>query len=360
MGSTGPPLELLPPLELPPELVLLPLEPLLLDAPPLLLVAPPPLDPPSTVPLLEVPTSSSSAPVAGSEEHAETTRKAEGTRSQASARMAGFLSATRERATRNHEVRYPAGAMGRVHIDRDYESELSQLRESLLVMGAQVEKMLRASLRALVERDSVTAESTMALDKEINRLEIEIDSLCLRILARRQPVASDLRFITMVLKVVTDLERMGDMTVNICERVIELNEEEPLKPYVDLVAMAQAAEAMLRDALDAFVDGDTDRAHSVIDHDAVVDAYYKSVFRDLLTYMMENPRNIYRATRVQSIAKYIERIADHATNVAEMVVFMVRGKDIRHAQKPTRSKSTPPPPATRDTPSSDRSDRRRS
>jgi len=246
--------------------------------------------------------------------------------------------------------------MGRVHIDRDYESELSQLRESLLVMGAQVEKMLRASLRALVERDSVTAESTMALDKEINRLEIEIDSLCLRILARRQPVASDLRFITMVLKVVTDLERVGDMTVNICERVVELNEEEPLKPYVDLVAMAQAAEGMLRDALDAFVDGDTDRAHSVIENDAIVDAYYKSVFRDLLTYMMENPRNIYRATRVQSIAKYIERIADHATNVAEMVVFMVRGKDIRHAQKPTRSsKSTPPPPAARESsPSSGR------
>lgn len=240
--------------------------------------------------------------------------------------------------------------MGRVHIDRDYESELSQLRESLLVMGAQVEKMLRGSLRALVERDSVIAEATMALDREINRLEIEIDSLCLRILARRQPVASDLRFITMVLKVVTDLERMGDMTVNICERVIELNEEDPLKPYVDLVAMAQAAEGMLRDALDAFVDGDTDRAHSVIDNDAVVDAYYKSIFRDLLTYMMENPRNIYRATRVQSIAKYIERIADHATNVAEMVVFMVRGKDIRHAQKTgPRSKSTPPPGAVRET-----------
>ena len=263
--------------------------------------------------------------------------------------MRGTLTRLLECATREHKVGYLAESMARVHIDRDYESELSQLRESLLVMGAQVEKMLRASIRALVERDTVTAEVTLALDREINRLEKDIDDQCLRILARRQPVASDLRFITMVLKVVTDLERMGDMTVNICERVIELNEEDPLKPYVELVAMAQAAEGMLRDALDAFVDGDTDRAHAVIENDAVVDAYYKTVFRDLLTYMMENPRNIYQATRIQSVAKYIERIADHATNVAEMVVFMVRGKDIRHATKsPPRSKSTPPPGSVRE------------
>lgn len=251
--------------------------------------------------------------------------------------------------------------MPRQHIDRDYENELSLLRELLLRMGAHVEKMLRESIRALVERDTQLAESTSALDREINRLEIEIDNLCLRILARRQPVASDLRFITMVLKVVTDLERMGDLNVNICERVVELNEEEPLKPYVDVVAMAKAAEGMLQGALDAFVDGDTERALSIIDNDSVVDAYYKSIFRDLLTYMMENPRNIYRATRVQSIAKYIERMADHATNVAEMVVFMVRGKDIRHAERAPRSRrDTPPPGALRaNEPDAPKSERRR-
>ena len=123
------------------------------------------------------------------------------------------------------------------------------------------------------------------------------------------------------------------MAVNICERVIELNEEAPLKSYVDLPAMAEAAQGMLREALDAFVAADADRAQAVIDKDYVVDAFYSQVFRELLTYMMENPRNIYRATRVQSIAKYLERIGDHATNVAEMVVFLVRGKDIRHSGK---------------------------
>ncbi len=215
-------------------------------------------------------------------------------------------------------------------------------------MGAKVEDMLTSSMRALARRDTKLAEKTMAVDREINRLEMEIDEACLRVLARRQPVASDLRFITMALKLVTDLERMGDLGVNICERVIELNEEEPLKPYVEVVNMAEAAQGMLRDALDAFVEGDIERAHSVIDRDSVVDAYYKSIFRELLTYMMENPRNIYRATRVQSIAKYIERMADHATNLAEMVVFMVRGKDIRHAGRGGKSASRIPLESKRD------------
>jgi phosphate transport system protein len=229
--------------------------------------------------------------------------------------------------------------MRRAHLDKEYEGELSKLREDLLLMGAKVEDMLVSSMRALEKRDSALAERTMAVDHEINRLEMEIDELCLRVLARRQPVASDLRFITIALKLVTDLERMGDLGVNICERIIELNEEQPLKPYADVVRMAEATQSMLRDALDAFVEGDIERAHGVIERDQVVDAYYKSLFRELLTYMMENPRNIFRATRVQSIAKYIERMADHATNVAEMVVFMVRGKDIRHRSGPGRGGS---------------------
>jgi phosphate transport system protein len=220
--------------------------------------------------------------------------------------------------------------MSRVHLDREYEAELRKLREDLLLMGAKVEDMLISSMRALERRDSELAARTIEVDQEINRLEMSIDELCLRILARRQPVASDLRFITIALKLVTDLERMGDLGVNICERIVELNQEEPLKPYVDVVNMAEATQRMLRDALDAFVEGDIERAYSVIERDHIVDAYYTSLFRELLTYMMENPRNIFRATRVQSIAKYIERMADHATNLAEMVIFMVRGKDIRH------------------------------
>jgi phosphate transport system protein len=221
--------------------------------------------------------------------------------------------------------------MRKLHTGREYEADLQKVREDLLLMGARVEEMIARSMEALTQRDTKLAEQTMLIDRTINRIEMEIDENCLVILARRQPVASDLRFITTALKLVTDLERMGDLGVNICERVVELNEEEPLKPYVDLVNMAEMAQGMLRDGLDAFVSGDLDRAHAMIARDSEVDAYYSSIFRELLTYMMENPRNIYRATRVQSIAKYIERFADHATNVAELVVFMVRGKDIRHA-----------------------------
>ena len=234
--------------------------------------------------------------------------------------------------------------MPRLHTDQAYEGELRRIRDMLLTMGAKVEEMLNQAMKALVERDSELAEKTLYIDRQINRLEIEVDDLCLRVLARRQPVASDLRFITMALKVVTDLERMGDLGVNICERVMELNEEPPLKPYVEVVNMAEAALGMLREALDAFVAGDADRAAAIIERDSKVDAYYVAIFRELLTYMMENPRNISRATRVQSIAKYLERIADHATNLAEMVVFMVHGKDIRHIGKLERRASTKPAP----------------
>jgi phosphate transport system protein len=143
-------------------------------------------------------------------------------------------------------------------------------------------------------------------------------------------VASDLRFITMALKLVTDLERIADLAVNIAERVIELNEEPPLKPYIDLPKMAEEAQTMVRQALDAFVARDADAAQAVIKRDTVVDAYNVQIFRELLTYMMEDPRNIARAIRLLSISKYLERIGDHATNLAEMVVFMVKGQDIRH------------------------------
>lgn len=217
-------------------------------------------------------------------------------------------------------------------------------------MGSKVEEMLVSAMKALIDRDSELAERTMERDREINRLEVEIDERCLRILARRQPVASDLRFMTTALKLTTDIERIGDSTVNICERVRELNEEPPLQPYTNLSDMAEATQAMLREALDAFVEGDADRAQEVIERDSTVDAYYAQIFRELLTYMMENPRNIYRCTRAQSIAKYLERIADHTTNLAELVVFMARGKDIRHPRSRAERRQTsskPPPVAPR-------------
>ena len=219
---------------------------------------------------------------------------------------------------------------GREHTDREYEHELRQLREQLLVMGSHVESIIGDSIQALLERDGKLAEATIAADKIVDRMEVELDGLCLQILARRQPVASDLRFITLVLKVVTDLERIADLGINICERVVELNTEPQLKPYVDIPHMGREAQSMLREVLDAFVAKDAERARKVIDRDQVVDALYAQVFRELLTFMMENAHNVYRATRLQSVAKYIERMADHTTNLAEMVIFMVDGQDVRH------------------------------
>src|SRR6185295_16171606 len=158
--------------------------------------------------------------------------------------------------------------------DREYDSELHKLHDQLLLMGAKVEEMIANSMRALTERDSELARRMIEYDHQINRLEVDTDDLCLRILAKRQPVASDLRVITIVMKMVTDLERIGDLGVNICERVIELNVEPPLKPYVDLPKMAEVAQGMVREALDAFVARDAERAQAVIDRDREVDAYY--------------------------------------------------------------------------------------
>jgi phosphate transport system protein len=212
----------------------------------------------------------------------------------------------------------------------DYQSELRKLRDRLLLMGANVEEMISNSVRALVKRDSDLARRMIEHDHAVNRLELETDQLCLRILTLRHPLPSDLRFITIALKLVTDLERIGDLAVNVCERVIELNQAPPLSSYRDLSRMAEAARGMLREALDAFVQGDAWRARRVLEQDRTVDAYNAQIFRELMKDMTENPGNIHRATRVLSIAKSIERIGDHATNVAEMVIFMVKGEDIRH------------------------------
>ncbi len=214
--------------------------------------------------------------------------------------------------------------------DHEHEMELARLRKQLLLMGAHVEEMIGQAIRALVERDSDLASRTIERDAQVDRLEVETDELCLLVLRRAQLNDADFRFVATALKLVTDLERIADLGVNICERVLELNVEPPLKHYVDLPRMADAARAMVREALDAFVARDADRAERVTSRDAEVDAYYAQIFDKLLTYMTEDPGTVYRATRAQSIAKYLERIGDHATNLAEMVVFMVRGKDIRH------------------------------
>ncbi|MFO7180570.1 MAG: phosphate signaling complex protein PhoU [Pseudomonadota bacterium] len=219
----------------------------------------------------------------------------------------------------------------RRHTDREYESELEKLREHVLMMGARVEEMLALAMRAFQERNVQLARSTMHIDRIIDQLELEIDERCLQILARRQPVASDLRFITTTLKLVTDLERIGDLCVNLCERVIELGDDIPAPNTTPLPRIAEVAQSMLHDALDAFVGGDAVRAEQVTNRDRIVDAHYAQLFPELVASMMADPQTVQRSTRLLSIGKHLERIADHATNIAEMVVFMVRGQDIRHA-----------------------------
>jgi phosphate transport system protein len=220
--------------------------------------------------------------------------------------------------------------MEREHFSKQYDAELISIREKLLEMGGKVELMINDSLKALVERDSALADRVIAFDHEINRLEMLIDEKCLEVLALRQPAARDLRFITLALKIVTDLERIGDQCRNIGKRVKELNEEPQLKPYIDLPRMAHWAGVMVKEALDAFVKGDAELALKVCRDDSIVDELNEQIQRELLTFMIEDATTISRALKITFVSKCLERIADHATNVAEMVIFMVKGKDIRH------------------------------
>src|SRR5580704_2436677 len=233
---------------------------------------------------------------------------------------------------------------GGTHTSKIYDQELRNLRDKLLLMGSLVEDMIGKGDASLRARDTALAQATIRVDRRINRLECEVDELAMRILATRQPVASDLRFITTALKIVTDLERIGDLCVNICERVVELNEEPPLPPVGDLGGLADEATSVVHDALDALVARDVEKATKLLDRDAAIDEHYGRIFRDVLELMAHEPAAVYRATRVQSVAKYLERIADHAMNIAETVVFLVKGTDIRHGNRKSGSGSSPPGP----------------
>ena len=218
------------------------------------------------------------------------------------------------------------------HTDKAYEEELEKLREELLLMGAKVEAMVAASVRSFDERDYDLARRTIECDHEINRMEVEVDGFCISILARRQPVASDLRFLTSTLKLVTDLERIGDLAVNICERTIDLAPDPPQRTYPNLARMAETVQSMVHDALDAFVAKDPAKAQWVIEQDRVVDSLYSHLFHEVLVVMMDDRTAVHRGMGVQSIAKHLERIGDHATNLAEQVVFLAKGRDIRHQE----------------------------
>lgn len=219
------------------------------------------------------------------------------------------------------------------HTDKRYEEELKKLREEILYMGGMVEDQILKSIKSLVERDSKLAELIIERDHEVNRLDVDIDDICVRLLALHQPAGRDLRFITTGLKITTDLERIGDMAVNICERALELNQEPQLKPYIDIPRMARVAQRMIRESLDAFVREDTDLALKVCKDDEEVDQLNSQIFREVVTFMIDDPHTINRAIKISSISKYLERIADHATNIAEMVIFMVKGKSIRHLKE---------------------------
>ncbi len=219
------------------------------------------------------------------------------------------------------------------HTDKKYEEDLKKLREEILYMGGLVEDQIQKAVNSLVERDSKLAEVIIERDHEVNRLDVNIDELCIRLLALHQPAGRDLRFITTGLKITTDLERIGDMAVNVCERALELNQEPQLKPYIDIPRMAQISQRMIHESLDAFVREDTDLALKVCKDDEQVDQLNSQIFREVITFMIEDPHTINRAMKISSISKYLERIADHATNIAEMVIFMVKGKSIRHVDE---------------------------
>ncbi|MCJ7546427.1 MAG: phosphate signaling complex protein PhoU [Deltaproteobacteria bacterium] len=215
-------------------------------------------------------------------------------------------------------------------VHRHFQMELEELKELLLQMAALVEKAISNAVQALVARDSKLAKKTLNGEDRINKMEITIDDMCLKLLALKQPMAADLRFITSAMKIITDLERIGDQAVNIAERAILLNEEPQLKPYIDIPRMAEIAQSMVKDVMDAFVNRDSKVARSVCARDDLVDKLNDQVFRELLTYMIADPKTITRAVHLVIVCRCLERIADHATNLAEDVIFMVDALVIKH------------------------------
>jgi phosphate transport system protein len=223
-----------------------------------------------------------------------------------------------------------------LHTDRTYEQNLEKLRASVLEMGGLVEDQIAQAMRALTTRDVELARTTIDRDHTVNRLDVEVDDLAIKLLALHQPAARDLRLITTALKVTTDLERIGDLAEHIAERAIELAEELPIKPYIDLPRMADFARDMLHRALDAFVREDDKLALTVCEADDAIDQLHEQLFRELLSFMAEDPRTVSRAMRLLFVSKYLERVGDHATNIAEMVIFMVKGRSIRHLDRMPR------------------------
>ena len=210
------------------------------------------------------------------------------------------------------------------------QKQLEEVKGNLLKMADLVEEGLRNAVGSLTQRDSNLARQVVAGDDEIDRMDNDIDEACLKLLDTKKATGTDLRFLTMAMKIVTDLERMGDHAVNIAYRAISLNEEPQLKPYVDLPRMAEVAQSMVRDTITAFLDRDSRLAHSVHERDDLVDALNDQIFRELITYTVSDPSTVPRAMQLMIVSRCLERIADHATNIAENIIFIETGEMIRH------------------------------
>lgn len=216
------------------------------------------------------------------------------------------------------------------HTSVQYETELRGIKEGLIYMGALTERAIEVSVKSLVDRDTALAHKVIADDDLIDRLDVELEEKCIRLLALRQPAARDLRFIATAIKINGHLERIGDMAVKIAEKAIILNNEPQLKPYIDIPRMADVARSMIKESLDAFVSENVRLADKVRRDDEIIDNLNEQIFRELLTFMMEDQKTIHRALIISQVSKSLERISDHAKGVADMVIYMVTGKSVRH------------------------------
>jgi len=214
--------------------------------------------------------------------------------------------------------------------ERPLEHDLDELKKLLLTMAGEVERQLGLAIRALVERDSTLAEEVIAADALIDQREVEVDHRVVELIVRARPMARDLRLAMTAVKIAPDLERVADHAVDIARQALELNKVPPLKAFITIPRMADEATAMIRDAISAFVQGDSRFARQVIARDDTVDDMHEQIFRELLTYMMEDPKTIHRALALLLASRSLERIADQATNIAEQVVYLVEAEDIRH------------------------------
>ena len=220
----------------------------------------------------------------------------------------------------------------RKHTSLHYEKELQEIKNDLIYLGALTEKAIQLAMDSLTQRNSDFARKVMAEDEEIDKRDAQLEEKCIRILALRQPTAIDLRFITTAIKITGHLERIGDMAVNIAEKAIELNELPRLKPYVDLPRMASLVNEMIRNSLDAFITENLKLTQKVHEQEQVVDDLNEQIFRELLTFMLDDSKTIQRAIFIMQVSKNLERIADHSKGIADMVIYMITGKSVRHQE----------------------------